>query len=227
MGRTAIVIGATGLVGEQLTSLLLQQDDFTRVKVFVRRATGVEHPKLDERIVDFERMGDWESHLTGDALFSTLGTTLKRAGSKEAQYRVDFTYQFEAARAASRNAVDTYVLVSSAGANPSSRIFYSRMKGELEDAIKRLPFRRIVILRPSILVGERRERRMGEEIGARLAEALALIVPPLRRYRPIAAATVARAMIGSTSSSRPPGIETFELDEIRRIAKGAWRGESP
>lgn len=219
MSKTAIVIGATGLVGTELTRLLLEHADYTTVRAFVRRPSGFEHPILDERIVDFERIADWQDSFTGDVLFSTLGTTLKSAGSKEAQYRVDFTYQYEAARAASRNGVDAYVLVSSAGANRNARVFYSRMKGELEQAIEELPFRRVVILRPSILVGEREEPRPMERIGAALATAIARIVPPLRKYRPIPAETVARAMINGASSNRPPGIETFESDDIFGLAE--------
>lgn len=213
MRDTAIVIGATGLVGGHLIRLLLEDDEYVEIRTFVRRPSGVQDPKLQEHVVDFDAIEEWVDLINGDVLFSTMGTTLKRAGSKKAQYRVDFTYQFQFARAAAANGVGRYVLVSSAGADPGSRIFYSRMKGELEEAVKELPFQKIVILRPSILLGEREERRPAEKLGGVLAGVVARIVPPLRKYRPIEAKSVARAMVEAAGSSGE-GIEVHELDEI-------------
>ena len=218
MDKTAVVVGATGLVGAHLTRHLLSDDRYGLVKVFVRRPTGLDHPKLEEHVVDFDRIDSWKDSITGDELFSTMGTTLRQAGGKEAQYRVDFTYQYETARAATANGVGRYILVSSAGANPRARVFYSRMKGELEEAIKKLPFQRIVILRPSILTGERRKTRLGEQLGLVGAHILTRIVPPLRKYRPIAGETVARAMINSPGWSEAAGITVCELDEIFALA---------
>ena len=132
MPKTAILIGATGLVGAALTDALLADSRFEKVVVFVRRATGKNHPKLEEHIVNFDAIDNWKQLLTGDVLFSAMGTTIGKAGSKEAQYKIDYTYQYEVAKAASENGVRQYVLVSSAGASPQSKIFYSRMKGELK-----------------------------------------------------------------------------------------------
>ena len=138
--KTAVVIGATGLVGSELVALLLADSRFETVKVFVRRSTGRQHPKLEEHLVNFDAVETWKEQLTGDVLFSAMGTTLKQAGSKDAQYKIDYTYQYNVAKAAAENGVPQYVLISSAGASPKSRIFYSRMKGELEESVKKLTF---------------------------------------------------------------------------------------
>lgn len=138
MGARAIVIGSTGLVGKQLIEQLLEDARFDRVGSFVRRPSGRTHPKLDEHVVDFRAPDAWASQVTGDVLFSALGTTLKQAGSKEAQYEVDYTFQFRTAQAAAKNGVKEYVLVSSASASASSMVFYSRIKGELERDTQKL-----------------------------------------------------------------------------------------
>ncbi|MEX2604924.1 MAG: NAD(P)H-binding protein, partial [Gracilimonas sp.] len=155
MNRTAIVIGATGLVGSQVLDQLLEDKSYQKVKVFHRRSTGVVHPKLEEHIVDFKELDSWKSLIAGDELYSALGTTIKKAGGQEAQYTIDFTYQYETAKAAAENGVKKFALVSSAGANPKSRAFYTKLKGELDEAVKELPFEVTVILRPSILAGNR------------------------------------------------------------------------
>ena len=192
--KTAIVIGATGLVGSALVDQLLADDRFAEVLVFVRRPTGRQHNKLREQVINFEDLAQWQAMVKGDVLFSALGTTLKKAGSKEAQFQIDYTYQLHFARAAARNGVSTYVLVSSAGASPSSRIFYSRMKGELEEEVKKLPFNQIHILQPGILEGKREDSRPGEKAGVALMSVLQH-VPGLKKYRPIPAEMVAKAMI--------------------------------
>ena len=192
--KTAIVIGATGLVGSALVDQLLADDRFAEVHIFVRRPTGRQHNKLREHVINFEDLAQWQGMVKGDVLFSALGTTLKKAGSKEAQFQIDYTYQLHFARAAARNGVSSYVLVSSAGASNRSRIFYSRMKGELEEEIKKLPFNQIYILQPGILEGQREESRPGEKAGVAIMSVLKH-VPGLKKYRPIPAETVARAMV--------------------------------
>src|SRR5215207_7818097 len=122
--RTAIVIGATGLVGSELVKQLLTDGRFSEIKLFGRRMTGVVHPKITEHLIDFEKPEQWRHLVKGDVVFSALGTTLKQAGSKEAQYKVDHDYQYDFAEVAAENGVTVYVLVSSAMANERSRIFY-------------------------------------------------------------------------------------------------------
>lgn len=212
MNKTAIIIGATGLVGSEVLNLLLEDEQYGKVKVFHRRTTGIKHPKLEEHIIDFEALDNWKHLLTGNELYSALGTTIKKAGSQERQYTIDFTYQFETAKAAAENGVEKYSLVSSAGADYQSKVFYSRLKGELDEAVKELPFEVITIMRPSILSGERNEHRLGEKVGLFLANIFTKI-PGLKKYRPIFARKVATGMINSLQKCTP-GYHIFELDEI-------------
>lgn len=214
--KTALVIGATGLVGSELTNLLLADDRFDKVKVFVRRSTGKQHPKLEEHRVNFDAVPAWQSLLTGDVLFSSLGTTLKQAGSKEAQYKIDFTYQYNVAKAAAENGVTQYVLVSSAGASPQSRLFYSRMKGELEKAVQTFSFAHIHILQPGILQGERDEFRLGERIGVGMLS-VTRYIPGLQKYKPIPGATVAQAMINAAFREQEK-VDVWDLDKVFELA---------
>jgi uncharacterized protein YbjT (DUF2867 family) len=172
-GRRAVVVGATGLVGAELVRLLLADPRFAAVTVLVRRAGAAPRDaKLSEHVVDFDAPDAWAPLVRGDVLFSALGTTIRAAGSQAAQYRVDHGYQHAAARAARGNGVPAYVLVSSAGASPRSRIFYSRMKGELERDVEALGFERTRILRPGMLDGDRREHRTGEQLVLRMLRPL-------------------------------------------------------
>lgn len=210
--KTAILLGATGLVGDYLLRELLLDDRFDSIKVLSRRLTGYQNPKLHEHLIDFWQPQQWSELLTGDVLFSTLGTTLKQAGSQDAQYEIDYTYQYQAAQAAAENGVEAYVLVSSAGADAHSFIFYSRMKGELERDIKKLPFRRIRVLQPGMLAGNRKEPRTGERLGLLLGSVLGQL-PLLRQYRPIHGRTVAQAMINS-ALDETPGVQTVTLEDV-------------
>lgn len=182
MKRTANVLGASGLVGYSLVNKLLFHSEYEKVRIFVRRKTGVIHENLEEKIIDFDKPESWKHLVQGDVLFSTLGTTIKTAKTKEKQYLVDFTYQYEFARAAAENGVPNYVLVSSMGANPKSSVFYSRMKGELEESVSKLNFSKILIFRPSILDGDRREKRTSEKIGLVISRFLTRFI--LKKYRP-------------------------------------------
>ncbi len=214
MNLTTNVIGATGLVGKQLVQQLLENENFETVKIYVRHETGILHPKLIQHIVDFGDQKAWEDILMGDVLFSALGTTLKKAGSKENQYEVDFTFNLNFARKAKQNGIENYVLVSSVGANSGSRIFYSRMKGELDEAILKTGFRNTVILRPASLTGNRDEKRTMEEISVPVLKFVTRFM--FKDYRPIHAKTVAQAMIHAVINPTPDktiweGSEVFEL----------------
>lgn len=215
--KTALVIGATGLVGFQLVRQLIEDKGFAKVVVFVRRPTGLVSPKVEEHIIDFDRPELWQHLVKGDVLFSSLGTTLAQAGGKKTQYKIDHSYQYQFAAAAARNAVPVYVLVSSAGANPKSKTFYMRMKGELERDVKKLLFSTIVLIKPGPLHGQRKENRLGEKIGVaviRFFNVLGLF----RKYRPIGGDEVARAMIQAFKRVTP-GVAAFELDELFLLAK--------
>ena len=217
MIRTVNVIGATGLVGRELVRQLTGMPEIGLVKVFTRRTTGFQHEKLEEYLVDFEKPDSWTNHISGDVMFSTMGTTLKQAGSKSAQYRVDYTYQYETAAAAAKNGVPAFILVSSAGAYEKSMVFYSRIKGKLDQDVRQLGFSKCAVLRPSILSGEREKTRPAEKLANFMMQAISRIV--FTRYRPIPAGTVAAAMIRIALNDSLKGDIIVELDEIFRLAK--------
>ena len=211
MGKVANVIGASGLVGQQLVDQLLSHPEFEKVRIFVRRKSGLAHAKLDEQVIDFDQPESWKHLVQGDVLFSTLGTTIKTAKTKANQYRVDYTYQYEFAKAASGNGVGAYVLVSSMGADSKSSVFYSRMKGELEEAVAKLNFRKCIIVRPSILDGDRKEKRAGEKIGLVISRFLTKYV--LKKYQPTPVDVLAAKMI-SLSLDKTDGFRMVEGLEI-------------
>lgn len=217
--KTSLIIGSTGMVGIQLVDILLQDDAFGKVKSFSRRSIGIRHEKLEEHLVDFDAIEKWRDLLRGDVLFSTLGATIKQAGSEERQYQIDYTYQFEVAAAAAQNRVPVYVLVSSAGADPKAKIFYSRMKGELEQAVRQLPFSHIHIVQPSLLVGERTESRPGERFGKVVLDAINAI-GLFRKYRPIGARTVAYALRNAAFITAEP-VQVHTLDNVFELAESA------
>jgi uncharacterized protein YbjT (DUF2867 family) len=188
-GKTVWVAGATGLVGRETVRALLAEPAFARIVAWTRRPSGLRDPRLDERVVDFEQLDAAFVHALTDAAVCCLGTTIKTAGSKERFRRVDYEYVLAFARAAKRAGAKHFVVVTSLGANPHSALFYSRVKGELEEALATLPFESLSIVRPSLLLGERAELRMGE----RLFTPLSRILP--KRYRGIEARTVARAIV--------------------------------
>ena len=217
MNRTVNVIGASGLVGRRLVEQLLSEPAVGTIRIFTRRSTGFEHPRIEEHVIDFENVESWKNLVRGDVLYSTLGTTLRQAGSKEAQYKVDFTYQYQFARAAAANGVRAYVLVSSAGADPESMIFYSRMKGELDAAVERMPFEHCTILRPSILEGERERTRPAERIAGHIMKFVTRYI--FKKYRPISGDVVARAMINASLHTWVSGIQVFTLGAIFELAR--------
>jgi uncharacterized protein YbjT (DUF2867 family) len=216
MKLTANVIGATGLVGTQLVSLLLENIHFEKVRIFVRRSTGIVHPRLEEKIIDFSEKNTWAGFLSGNVLFSTLGTTLKQAGSKEKEYEVDFTFNLNFAQKAKENGIEKYVLVSSVGANPKSYFFYTRMKGELDEEVSKIGFETLAILRPSYLMGERQEKRLPEIYS--LPVLLFLTRFLFKKYRPIQDKTVAHAMIAAVLTPVPEKT-IWEAGEIFDLAK--------
>jgi uncharacterized protein YbjT (DUF2867 family) len=196
--KTALVVGATGLVGGHLVAQLLENPAYTTVVALVRRPLGLSHPKLRQEIFDFERPD--AAKVKGDDIFCALGTTLRKAGSEEAQRRIDCTYPAEVGRIARQNGVRQYLLVSSLGADASASNFYLRIKGELEQNIQSLGFECFISARPSILLGNRNEFRLGERVGIALARLFAPLIP--RRYRGIQAAKVAAALVALANEGR-------------------------
>jgi NADH dehydrogenase with NAD(P)-binding domain protein len=186
----ADIIGATGSTGRVLLAQLLNDERFDEVHIFVRRAPDFAHDKLHVHLIDFSRPDTWADKLRGDVLFSCLGTTLKDAGSQEAQRKIDYQAVLDAARA---NGTRTMALLSAAGANPQSRIFYSRLKGELERDVSALDFPQLLVFRPPLLLRPD-STRAGEIWSARILAALNA-VGILRSQRPLPVAELARAML--------------------------------
>lgn len=212
----ALVIGATGLVGRELVQLLAEDQRFSRVIVFGRRPLQTAHSKIEEHLIDFENPAQWRHLVKGNVFFSTLGTTIKQAGSKEAQYKVDYTYQYEFAKAASDNHIPIYILVSAPSARPDSRIFYTKMKGELERDVKKLNFSLIQIIRPGLLHGIRKDVRMGEKLMYYVLNTINLF-GILKQYRPFHGKTVANAMINAACSGSK-GVHHYEPGEVFSLA---------
>ena len=216
--RTALVAGATGLVGGHVLRLLLADPDYQQVTVLARRALPQAHPKLVTRVVDFDRLEEVTPFPRAQDLFCCLGTTIRIAGSRDAFSKVDFTYVYDVARLAARNGAAQLLLVTATGANARSRIFYNRVKGKVEDAVRALPLHGIHIFRPSLLLGERAASRPGEGIATAVSRAVQwAFVGPLARYRPIEGETVARAMVQVAKAGRS-GARVYESEEIGPLA---------
>ncbi len=213
---TANIIGATGLVGKQLTKQLLDNDKFEKVRIFTRRDTGIKHKKLEQHIVVFEDEKTWNNLLSGDVFFSALGTTLKQAGGKKQQYKIDYTLNYQFAGMAKEKGIENYVLISSIGANAKSKLFYPRMKGELDNAIAKIGFKRYTIIRPGPLTGDREIKRPMEIISFPVLNFITKF--SFKKYSPIKDSTVARAMINAVLYPNPEktiyeGMEVFSLAE--------------
>ena len=190
----AIVIGATGATGKELVVRLLEDSDFNSVSIFVRKKPTISHKKLKTYKIDFSKIGNFSELIKGDVLFSCLGTTLKNAGSKLKQYKVDYTYQYEFAKYASENGVSLYSLVSSTGANSKSFFFYPKIKGQLEDSVKKLPFKTIHIFQPPILNRQAELIRRGEKFANKIFSSLNNL-GILKSHKPIPVSTLANRMV--------------------------------
>jgi uncharacterized protein YbjT (DUF2867 family) len=221
--RSAIVAGASGLVGERVLRRLLAGGSYDRVVAFVRGPLNVTHKKLEQRTVDYERMGRMSAFPRAEDVFCCLGTTIRKAGSQEAFHKVDVEYVSRLAEVSVRAGATQFLLVTAVGADPRSRNFYLRCKGEAEDTVRTLPFKSVHIFRPSFLVGHRRERRAGESVAMVAARMLSFaMLGPAARYRPIRADDVARAMVAVALES-PPGIHVYEAREMQALAGEAVR----
>ena len=214
----ALLIGATGATGSDLLQLLLMDSEVESVTIFVRRDPLINHPKLKVHLIDFNRNEQWSHLVKGDILFSCLGTTLKVAGSKEAQWKVDHDYQYRFAEAARENGVGTLLLVSSMNASPKSPFFYARMKGELEEAIRRLEFPGLMIFRPPSLIRKGSDRTM-ERVGLKVIGFLNRL-GLLQSMRPLSTEQLAKAMLRAAKSIRE-GQQLLQPLDIESLVAGS------
>ncbi|MBL7725192.1 MAG: NAD(P)H-binding protein [Chitinophagaceae bacterium] len=198
----ATVIGATGLIGGYLLELLLKDDHFDSVRVLVRRPFEPDYPKLEKKLVDFTDAESFRLALEGsDMVFCCIGTTQKKVkGDKEAYRKIDYDITVNAARFCKLNGCETFVFVSSVGANSKSNNFYLKLKGEIEDAVKAVGLKNVHIMQPSLLLGNRKESRFGEKIAQWVMPVFSFFIP--KKYRPIHARRVAEMMINTVKSDR-------------------------
>ena len=213
-GLTAILAGATGLVGGECLRQLLEDPRYGRVVVVTRRDVGsaAQHDKVRQVVVEFEHLGEKRARLRGDHVFCALGTTIRKAGSQERFRQVDYEYPLRLAQLTLRNGARHFALVSALGASRSSPFFYSRVKGETEQGLREMGWPSASILRPSVIAGERAESRPLE----RLSEHLLRIAPAT--WRPVSAHDIAAAMIAA-ARREAPGVTTVESRDISRFAQ--------
>lgn len=210
----ALLLGATGATGKDLLGLLLNDESFERVDIFVRRNMELKHPKLCIHVIDFDKPGDWRHLVKGDVLFSALGTTLKAAGSKEAQWKIDYDYQYDFAKAAIENKVTKYVLVSSAYASAKASLYYPQMKGKLEDAVTALGFEKLAIFRPPTLVRKQSDRKM-EVVAVKVLKFFASL-GIFKSQKPLPTDLLAKAMVNVAKENRH-GAFVYEARDIWKL----------
>ncbi|HEU4719438.1 MAG TPA: NAD(P)H-binding protein [Bacteroidia bacterium] len=209
MKKTAVVFGATGLTGRNLVRLLCEDERYDVVKIFTRKESGIKGAKIDEIVIDFRKMDDNRKLVTGDEVFCCLGTTIAAAGSEAAFRRVDFEWVRWCAISAAENGVKKFLAISSLGANPASKNFYLRTKGEMEKAVSAVNFEKCAIFRPSMLLGARKEFRFGELTGKFFMRAFSVFVP--KKYKAVRSETVAKAMLKVANDAALNGVIGNEL----------------
>lgn len=210
---SVLLVGATGLVGRECLRLLLADGGFNRIVAVARRplSPDVRSPKLETHIIDFDHLNEYEEFFSVDAIICALGTTIRQAGSRTRFRTVDYEYPLAFARLGRRRGCRHFLVVSALGANARSRVFYNRVKGELEDSLRSLGYRRLTVVRPSLLLGPRAELRLGEEVAKRVTRWLGPIVP--RAFRPVEARMVATTLVRA-AREEGSGVRVIESGEI-------------
>lgn len=217
--RTALLAGATGLTGMQLLKLLLADEDYDRVVVFVRRPLGWGHKKLEQHIVDFDSLDEYAALAAADDVFCCLGTTREQAGSDEAFKRVDCEYVVRLGRICHAAGASRFFVISALGAAADSRFFYNRVKAEMEQGLREIGYQGLAIFRPSLLLGKRVESRTSEEFSRVGLKAVGFALRGgLQKYRPIECAAVASAMLNAAKQAED-GVRVLESDAIQALAE--------
>ena len=209
----ALVLGATGATGKEIVKLLLEDSNFGKVSLFVRRKIHIDHEKLIIHKIDFSRLNEYNSLVKGDILFSLLGTTKKEAGGKKEQFLVDYTYQYEFAKIASENSVSHYSLVSSIGANKNSFFFYPNIKGSLESSVKILRFNKIHIFQPPSLIRQPELIRLGEKYSINFLQVINKL-GLLRSFKPLLVQDLAMKMINESLNNKREGVTIYKSKDL-------------
>jgi uncharacterized protein YbjT (DUF2867 family) len=212
--RTALLVGASGLVGRELLDLLLSDSVYEKVVVLTRKPLSIDNAKYQNHVVDFDRLTEYYKDIVAQDIFCCLGTTMRVAGSKDAFKKVDYTYPLEIAKLAKAAGAEQYLLVSALGSNEKSSIFYNKVKGEVEQAIGALNYQSFKVFRPSLLLGNRSEQRNGEDAAKIFYKIFGFIIPA--KYKAIEASTVATAML-MAAKLRRPGMIVYESDTMRKM----------
>lgn len=213
---TAVIFGGSGLTGRFLIELLLRDSRYEKLILFVRKEIPVYHGKIRQVIFDPDKISEIESEISGNQIFCCIGSTIKKAGSKDVFFKIDHDLVINTAKAAFKNQIPVFTVISSIGAKANSSNFYLNTKGLMEEKLKSFGFINLNILRPSMLLGLRSERRMMEETGKTVMKVLGfLFIGKLEKYKPIHAETVARAMIMAANNNN--GIIILESDKIQKL----------
>jgi uncharacterized protein YbjT (DUF2867 family) len=218
--QTAVVLGATGFIGRHLISELVNDPAFSKVRLLVRKAIVYEHEKVEVAVTDFSKMEDYKARLgTGDSIFCCIGTTMKKVQGDKAAYRkIDFDIPVNAATIGRQAGFTRYILVSSVGANASASNFYLQLKGQVEEAIAVVGFKALHIFRPSMLMGDRQEARMGESIAKGLMHVVSpLMFGKLSKYKGVHGKVVAKSMV-EAAKSKMVGVKVYEYNDIIQSA---------
>lgn len=217
-----MIIGATGLTGNCLLRLLLNDGRYNKVLALSRRSIDILHGKLEVEMVDFNRLKDYKPGIQVDEVYCCIGTTKSKTPNENAYRKVDFEIPFHAAKMARTNGLTTFVVMSSMGANPKSKVFYSRLKGEMEEAVKEQGILHTIIVRPSLIAGDRDEKRLGESLMKGLMTFInPFLIGVLKPYRSIRPEAIARAMIYLSNSSS--GVLTVPSDQLQYMADDTFR----
>ena len=215
--KTALLFGASGLVGSHVLNQLISNNSYSKIKLFVRTTINISDPKIEIIQTDFKNLENHREDIKGDDCFFCIGTTKKNSPDKNEYKRVELEVPKQIAQIAKSNSVNSFVFISSGYADPKSSGDYLRFKGEVEEELKRLNFSKLGIMRPSFLLGDRKEKRIGEKIGIFVFKLLSpLFLGPLKKMKPIHSATVAKAMITITQNKVSKTI--FESDEIADLS---------
>jgi len=215
--KTTLIAGASGLVGSELLKLLIDSDAYKTIHVLSRRSLEVKSSKIVEHIVNFDELEKFEPDSQIDHIFCTVGTTIKKAKTKEKFRIVDYDYVLALGKKAKQWNSEKFLMISSLGANAKSAIFYNRIKGEIEIALKKLELSHLLIFRPSLLLGDRKEHRAGEKTAINVYKFMApIFVGPIKKYKGIEAGKVAKAMIHTALNNNEP-IKIIKSDEIQKF----------
>jgi uncharacterized protein YbjT (DUF2867 family) len=224
--KSVLLVGATGLVGGELLTFLLNHPGYEKVKVFIRKPMKINHPKLEQINVDFDKLHQYREHFNVNDVYCCLGTTIKKAGSQEAFRQVDYEYPLGLAKLAVESDVERFLIITAMGADKSSNVFYNRVKGEVEEELRNSGIGTLHIFRPSLLLGEREEFRLGEKLAILLSPILSFaMIGGLRKYKPIQANNVAKAMF-LTGQTKVCGTFVYPSDDIQQISDGNYSWNS-